>query len=357
MRTATLVGVQSGEFPLEGMADAIAAVIERDRQRGVLAPGPDPARPDEPSPRSALSFPTRVLGEGQRMWVSDAGHGRVCELEAQGAARWRIAATWTGLVEPQGLARLGGQTFVADRRGHSVYRLEADGAFVRVAGTGRLGEWRLAPGPANDLDLRSPWGLAPLPDGDLAVAMAGSHQLWRLERDPSGTFDHSRLALLAGAGGEELLDGPAENSLLAQPTGLALEGSVVAFADAESSAVRLLDTTGPAVSTVVGTGLFDFGDRDGSGDHVLLQHAEDIAWRDGELVVADTYNDRLKVVDPSSRRCEAHPGEAGEAGALWEPIGVSARDGDLLVADTNNHRIVTVTRDGSISPIEIEEQD
>ena len=88
---------------------------------------------------------------------------------------------------------------------------------------------------------------------------------------------------------------------------------------------------------------------------MLLQHSQDLAWRDGQLVVADTYNDRLKVVDPRTRECGPHAGEAGETGALWEPMGVSAWGDDLLVADTNNHRIVRVTPDGIVLPLEIEE--
>jgi hypothetical protein len=336
------------------MAEAIGAVLERERERGALRPGCDPARPPAHADTGPLQFPTRVVAEDDRLWVSDAGHGRVCELARDASDAWRVVRTWDGFAEPQGLARLGGETYVADRRGHAVFRLAAEGP-VRVAGTGRIGDWRLAPGPAAEIDLRSPWGLAALPDGDLAVAMAGAHQLWRLAGDHRDGFAAADLALLAGAGGEELMDGPADQSLLAQPTGVALAGRSLAIADSESSAVRILDLEANEVRTVVGTGLFDFGDRDGEGDDVLLQHAQDLAWRGEHLVVADTYNDRLKLVEPESRRAVAHPGEAGTAGAFWEPMGVSAYGEQVLVADTNNHRIVSVAPDGAMSPLQIEE--
>jgi NHL repeat len=350
-----LVGVQSGEFPVDTMAEAIAAIVARDRERGLIRPATRPARPPAVEDGSVIRFPTRVIAEGGRRWVSAAGRGHVCEFEVRDGDTWRLTRMWQGFVEPQGLARLDGVTFVADRRGHSVFRLEEDGAATRIAGTGRIGEHHLAPGAAAELDLRSPWGLSALPNGDIGIAMAGSHQLWRLERDGSGGFDEAILSLLAGAGGEDILDGPADTSLLAQPTGMALDGPKLAFADCESSAVRLLDLTDAAVGTLVGTGLFDFGDRDGVGDEVLLQHAQDLAWWGDEIVVADTYNDRLKIVDPRTRHCEPYPGEAGEAGSLWEPMGISAHDGELLVADTNNHRIVRVAPDGGISPVRIEE--
>ena len=350
-----IVGVQSGEFPVDAMADAITSIAERDRHRGLLRPAPDPARPPELGDTGVLRFPTRVIAEGAHRWISDAGHGRVCELKVLPDGAWRIAESWGGFVEPQGLARLDGETFVADRRGHAVFRLEEGGGATKVAGTGSIGEYRLGPGPAAQIDLRSPWGLSTLPDGDLAIAMAGSHQLWRLERDRFGGFDEAALAPLAGAGGEDILDGPSDTSLLAQPTGLALDGQMMAFADSESSAVRFLDLTGPTVGTLVGTGLFDFGDRDGTGDEALLQHAQDVAWWGNQIVVTDTYNDRLKLIDPRTRRCEPYPGAAGEAGAFWEPMGISAHSEELLVADTNNHRIVRVAAGGEMSPVRIEE--
>ena len=57
------------------------------------------------------------------------------------------------------------------------------------------------------------------------------------------------------------------------------------------------------VKTLVGTGLFDFGDVDGVGDDVRLQHALGVAYHDGKLYVADTYNSKIKVIDPATRTC------------------------------------------------------
>jgi hypothetical protein len=176
--------------------------------------------------------------------------------------------------------------------------------------------------------------------------MAGTHQVWLL--DPVAL----ELALLAGAGGEDLLDGPLTRALLAQPTGLAtLSDGTLAVADCETSAVRTLDTA--EVRTVVGTGLFEFGDRPGTGDEALLQHCEDVAAHRGALAVADTYNDRLKRVDRRSRACDAWSGEAGESGALREPGGVWSDGETMLVADTGHHRIVSVGPDGALSEIRI----
>ncbi len=338
-----LAGVQPGEFDVDQVSEAIGAVLEAARERGSLVRGPDPVAVDIPRGGSTLRYPGRVLVDGTRLWVADTGHGRVleCALDAS-SGRAEVSRVHEGFAEPQGLVSRGDSLFVADRSDHSVWELSPHGR-RRVAGTGRLGAYRIAPGVATQADLRSPWGLAPYADG-IAVAMAGTHQLWKL--DP----DTGRLSLLAGAGGEDLVDGPAPTALLAQPTGVAAAGDVLAFSDAESSAVRTLGDG--AVNTVVGTGLFDFGDRDGTGDEVLLQHAEDLAWHDGVLAVTDTYNDRLKRIDPLARSASPWMREAGEAGALCEPAGVSSDGTTLVVADTGNHRVVLVRGDGALREVD-----
>jgi hypothetical protein len=113
--------------------------------------------------------------------------------------------------------------------------------------------------------------------------------------------------------------------------------------------VRIADDR--MVTTVIGTGLFDFGDRDGTGDAALLQHCEDVTVHDGLLAVADTYNDRVKRVDPLTRDCAPWPGEAGEAGALREPAGIWSDGATMLVADTGHHRVVTIGPGGSLSEV------
>ena len=65
------------------------------------------------------------------------------------------------------------------------------------------------------------------------------------------------------------------------------------------------------VQTIVGRGLFDFGDVDGAGDKVKLQHALGVAYHDGKLYVADTYNSKLKVIDPEKRSSKTFLGEHG----------------------------------------------
>ena len=340
--------VAPGEFDVETMIAQLQRIERRAESRGTLVRGPDPVAASPQRHDAPLRFPTRAILAGGRLWISDTGHGRVleCAWDSRGKHA-TLVAEHTGFVEPRGLAELHGRIYAADRAGHAIWRLARDdGAPERVAGTGRLGARAIQAGPALHADLRSPWGLSAR-GGRLAVTMAGSHQLWEL--DPASGM----LALLAGTGGEEIFDAEPRRAALAQPTGAGRMGDgVLVFADCESSAVRVLGTE--AVGTLVGTGLFEFGDRPGAGDAALLQHCEDVAFHQGMLAVVDTYNDRLKRLEPTTRECVPWPGEAGEPGALREPGGVWSNGATMLVADTGHHRVVFVEPDGSLIDVELD---
>ena len=338
-----LAFIEAGELTSEEMGAEIERIAARAESRGTLVRGADPLTISLPRHKGPLRFPTRAILEAGRLWVSDTGHGRVLECSWDpGSATASVLMEHAGFEEPRGLAALAGRMHVADRRGQSVWRLDGSER-VRVAGTGVLGGGRISSGPATMVDLRSPWGLASV-GGRLAISMAGTHQLWML--DP----ESGDIALLAGSGAEAVQDGPLGRAALAQPTGLSpMPVGALAFADCESSAVRVI--SGGSVLTLVGTGLFEFGDRDGVGDDVLLQHCEDLALHGEVLAVADTYNDRLKRVDPATRECAPWPGAAGEKDVLREPAGVWSDGATLLVADTGHHRVVSVDPDGQLAEI------
>src|SRR5690606_2636592 len=122
------------------------------------------------------------------------------------------------------------------------------------------------------------------------------------------------------------------------------DGQQLFVADSEASAIRVVDTAGE-LRTIVGTGLFDFGDVDGTGDTVRLQHPLGVAYRNGQLYVADTYNSKIKIIDPAQRQSRSFLGgpEAGwrdGAEPLFnEPGGLSIGENNLYIADTNNHAI------------------
>jgi hypothetical protein len=137
---------------------------------------------------------------------------------------------------------------------------------------------------------------------------------------------------------------------MSQPSGIDSDGSILYFADPESSAIRTaaLNPDGN-VKTIVGTGLFDFGDVDGTGDEVRLQHALGVTVADdGYLYVADTYNSKIKRIDPATRESVTYLG-TGDEGLVdgsdpqfFEPGGIDYANGKLYIADTNNNVIRVV---------------
>jgi DNA-binding beta-propeller fold protein YncE len=235
----------------------------------------------------------------------------------------------------------GDKLYVADRKNHLLRVLDLKAQTVAtLAGTGKQGQDRMTGGKALQVGLNSPWDLL-LKDGKLFIAMAGDHQIW-VFNPASGD-----VAPYAGDGRENIADGSLGNARFAQPSGLTTDGTTLYVADSEVSAIRAVPMNGKGnVKTLVGEGLFEFGDLDGTGDKARLQHALGVAWADGKLYVADTYNSKIKVLDPATRECKTFLG--GDAPG-WlatptfnEPAGISYAAGKLYLADTNAHRIRVV---------------
>jgi sugar lactone lactonase YvrE len=360
-----VVAQRAGENPLDALVEFTGRLVDSHLKEASLVRGPLAlARQPAETPTGLLRYPGKVLAtDDGRLFVADSGHDRILELRvapagpgavAEPSVRARVVRVFGSgepgfqdgsgeearFCEPQGMALLGDSLYVADRANHAVRRVDlASGRVETVAGTGRLGGAMRA-GVARRTDLRSPWDVCAIgpgtaADGALFVAMAGAHQIWRLELAAGEIHPH------VGSGVEEVHDALLAEAALAQPTGLTIANGRIWFADSETSAVRWagLDPGG-RVGTLVGTGLFDFGDRDGTGDEARLQHCLGVAWLDGALFVADTYNGKVKRVDPATRSCVTWAGGADGSPALHEPGGISAGAGSLWVADTGHHRIV-----------------
>jgi hypothetical protein len=95
--------------------------------------------------------------------------------------------------------------------------------------------------------------------------------------------------------------------------------------------------------------LFTFGDVDGSVGSSRLQHALGVVGGDdGLLYVADTYNSKIKVLNPETREITTLTGMGSPGGysdgslaeaQFDEPGGLAFAGGRLYVADTNNQVI------------------
>jgi len=232
---------------------------------------------------------------------------------------------------------------VADTENHMVRAVDLDSWTVRtVAGTGAQGYDRAGGKLGTKQALNSPWDLA-VEGGTCYIAMAGPHQIWRLDL-PMGLC-----RAFAGSGRENIVDGPVEAAALAQPSGLALQGNHLYFADSEVSAVRRIDLAAELVETLVGRGLFDYGDIDGALGEARLQHPLGVAIWGTKILAADTYNHKIKELDPKAGRIRTmlgtgKPGAQAEGRpAFFEPGGLHVAGDVLYVADTNNHRVVRVS--------------
>lgn len=333
--TGHVIGMSAGEFTADKLEPFVERVLADARAKGTLVGGRLEFLADPPSMHPGeLAFPGKVAISGDRIAIADSGHGRVLlgtvsENGRHAHVSHEITGSPLALDYPQGLAFGDDALYIADPGSHTVRVVNpANGEERVLAGIGR--QLRTAVDEAQGA-LSSPWDLA-LAGHTLHVAMAGVHQLWTIDVRTGVAEPY------CGSGAEELHDAPHSQAALAQPMGLCLDGDNIWFVDAESSAVRATSAVaGSMVRTIIGTGLFDFGDVDGAGDDVRMQHQQGIALApDGRLLVCDSYNDALKWVDPVTRRAERW------IGGFSEPGGLAISSGLAYVADTNAHRVAVV---------------
>ncbi|GAA0294325.1 redoxin domain-containing protein [Streptomyces polychromogenes] len=326
----------------EGHAHAIERLVEEleaeHGAKGTLRRGDGPYVAPEPV-ATDLRFPGKaVLLPSGNLLVSDSTRHQLVELAADGeTVVRRIGSGERGFgpeafSEPQGLALLpDGRVVVADTVNHALRVFDpATGAVETVAGTGRQW-WQGSPtsGPALEVDLSSPWDVAWW-QGRVWIAMAGVHQLWTWDPE-AGT-----VGVAAGTTNEGLVDGPAAEAWFAQPSGLAAAGDRLWIADSETSALRYVEQEGEgyAVRSAVGTGLFDFGHRDGDAAQALLQHPLGVtALPDGSVAVCDTYNHALRRFDPATGQVSTL------ATDLREPSDAVLVGEDIVVVESARHRL------------------
>ncbi|SNX62562.1 thiol-disulfide isomerase/thioredoxin [Streptomyces sp. TLI_55] len=335
-----VVAQHAGEGHVHAIERLVTELEAEHAAKGTLRRGDGPYVAPEPEP-TVLRFPGKalVLPSGSFL-VSDTTRHQLVELAADGESVMRRigsgargmrdgAGDTASFNEPQGLALLpDGSVVVADTVNHALRRLDlATGEVTTLAGTGR--QWMQADatsGPAREVNLSSPWDVAHW-NGRVWIAMAGVHQLWTY--DP----EEGTVSVAAGTTNEGLVDGPAEEAWFAQPSGLAATPDKLWLADSETSALRWVALDG-TVHTAVGTGLFDFGHRDGTAEQALLQHPLGVtALPDGSVAVSDTYNHALRRFDPAT-------GEVTTlATDLREPSDAVLVGEDIVVVESARHRL------------------
>lgn len=184
-------------------------------------------------PKSVLSYPGKIATDEQsnRLFFSDSNHNRVIIASLNGEIQEVIGEGNIGLKDgdyanaqffrPQGLAYDAKRNtlYVADTENHAVRKIGLKAKTVTtLAGNGKQAMYPPTGGIGKSVALSSPWDVLLLGE-TLYVAMAGTHQLWMIDTT-NGKADP-----YAGTGGENIVDGPLSRALLAQPSGLATDGT------------------------------------------------------------------------------------------------------------------------------------
>ncbi|XP_033109725.1 NHL repeat-containing protein 2-like [Anneissia japonica] len=333
-------------------------------------------------PSTALSFPGKVgvSPDGECLVISDTGHHCVLVTTKAGVVLHTVGGQESGYKDgrfeearmncPQGVVWHKHSIYVADTENHLIRLIDLKKKVVStVAGTGEMGEDKEGGNQGTEQPISSPWDVAigGPKDSVLFIAMAGTHQIWTVFLEDTVwlkgiTYKKGMCARFAGSGQEENRNNSYPHKAgFAQPSGISLARdekiNSLFVADSESSSVRSVALKDGATKGVVGgerdpMNLFAYGDVDGKGVDAKLQHPLGVAWNqaDQKLYVADSYNHKIKMVDPLAKTCvtlagNGKPGKKDcsifEEVEFNEPGGLCVTpDGSgLFVADTNNHAI------------------
>jgi hypothetical protein len=322
----------------------------------MAADSPLPRAPDfvrDLQVEGTLSFPGKVYAHApsRRLFIADSNHNRIVIADLAGQVLDVVGSGGMGKADgpfatatfnhPQGMTLDGNVLYVADTENHLIRRLDLRSRTVTtLAGIGEQARQAHVPGSGSQVPLNSPWDVHRI-GTQLFIAMAGQQQVWMMN------LETGNVEAYAGSGRENMVDGPRQQAAMAHPSGITSDGTRLFVVDSETSAIRAIGL-GPegAVRTVVGQGLFAFGDQDGTGkENVRLQHPLGIDYDDGILYVADTYNHKIKKIAPETATATTYLG-TGQPGhrdgtnpTFYEPGGVSVAAGKLYIADINNHAI------------------
>ncbi|KAK4424523.1 protein SUPPRESSOR OF QUENCHING 1, chloroplastic [Sesamum alatum] len=365
-----LIAQVAGEGRRKDLDDLVKAALIYYGGKQILDSTPIPLNLEKDNDPRLLTSPLKFPGKlevdvlNNRLFISDSNHNRIVVTDLDGNFKMQIGSTGEEgfrdgnfddamFNRPQGLAYNPKKNllYVADTENHALRVVDFVDETVRtLAGNGTKGSDYQGGGSGTTQLLNSPWDVCFEPVNEIVyIAMAGQHQIWK-----HNTLDGTTRAF-SGNGYERNLNGASSASTsFAQPSGITLSPDLkeAYIADSESSSIRALDlrTGGSRLlaggDPVFSENLFKFGDHDGVGSEVLLQHPLGVfCGNDGQIYLADSYNHKIKKLDIASRRVTTLAG-TGKAGfkdgsalesQLSEPSGlVEAGNGRLFIADTNN---------------------
>ena len=244
-----------------------------------------------------------------------------------------------------------GNLYIAERGNHRIRKVDPFGTITTFAGTGERSPsgYYYGSGPATAIPLDSPHGVAVDREGNLYIADRGDH--WIRKVDSTGTITYVAGTGERGFSGD---GGPAVKAQLRFPSGVAVDDAGNLYiADTSNHRIRKVDSTG-TITTFAGTGEGGSGGDGGPAVQSRLANPYGVALDGaGNLYIADSGNNRIRKVDSSGAiTTVAGTGELGFGGdggpavqaQLYNPFGLALDDaGNLYIADTGNHRIRVLT--------------
>ena len=258
-------------------------------------------------------------------------------------------ATNAMLSDPMGVAfDADDNLYIADLSNHCIRRVDAvTGEITTVAGTGVQGY--NGDGIAATLaQLSYPFAIALDGTGNLYIADSTNHRVRRVDK-VTGLISTIAGNGTAGSGGD---GGAATAAQMREPIDLAFDSSGhLLIADLRSPQIRKVDGVTGNISTVAGTGTLGYNGDGIPATTADLYHPSGVALApDGDLLIGDTGNDRIRRVDAVTGLIATFAGNgvrgfSGDGGAATSAqiaysTGITFDGvGNLFIADQDNHRV------------------
>lgn len=318
--------------------------------------------------------PSDIVFDGSdNIIFSDSVNNRVRKIDAKTGIITTIAGggtifgdnprpTETRLFSPSGLAiDLSGNILIADTNNNRVRRIDArTGAISTIAGEGSgfAGDGDLAV----DAKLRLPKAIALDKDGNIFIADSLNNRIRRIDSKTS------IIQTVAGTGTQQFFDNvEATSAGIRNPSDIIVDdqGNLL-IADAGNNRIRKVDANTKMISTFAGGSTMQ---GDGSiGDGQLATNARlsfptsIILDKTGNILIADTGNNRIRVIDSSTKTIITisgkdrygftGDGDLATKAMLGGPVGVvTSKTGEIVFIDFINQRIRQINKDGIINTI------
>lgn len=202
-------------------------------------------------------------------------------------------------------------------------------------------------GPARRARLNFPSAVAVDAAGNIYIADTMNHRVRKVDA-ATGIISH-----VAGTGQARYSGdgGPASQAALNEPTGLAVNDQSLFIADQSNNRVRKVDLDTGLISTVAGDGTAAYsGDQLPATEASLAGPSGVALGRDGVLYVADTFNSRIRSVDPATGQIATVAGDGGtyryqgpdepNSPSISRPAAIAVGgDGRVYLTDSDSHLI------------------